>query len=114
MRNSVLVIAFTTLIFNNSCAQNTENKIDTAKNIPFTTELLIDEMQVPWGMVFLSDNELLITKKSGELLHFKNGSRTSVKNVPEVYTRGQGGLLDIELHPDYENTGWIYLSYALE
>jgi glucose/arabinose dehydrogenase len=34
------------------------------------------------------------------------------KNVPEVYNRGQGGLLDIVLHPDYATNGWIYISYA--
>jgi glucose/arabinose dehydrogenase len=69
-------------------------------------------MQVPWGMTFLPDGAMLVTQKSGELLHFKDGAKTVISNVPEVYTRGQGGLLDIELHPDYLTNGWIYISYA--
>ncbi|MBU2945616.1 PQQ-dependent sugar dehydrogenase [Zobellia uliginosa] len=114
MRNSVLTIAFIAITLSYSCAQNTENKVDTPENAPYTAELMIDEMQTPWGMVFLSANEMLITEKSGELIHYKNGEKIKVKNVPEVYQRGQGGLLDIELHPNYENTGWIYISYASE
>ncbi|MBU2975881.1 PQQ-dependent sugar dehydrogenase [Zobellia sp. B3R18] len=114
MRNSVLSIAIAAITLSYSCAQDSENKANTPNNTPYTAELMIDELQTPWGMVFLAENELLITEKSGEIIHFKNGTKTAIKNVPEVYVRGQGGLLDIELHPDYKNTGWIYLSYASE
>lgn len=38
--------------------------------------------------------------------------KTSIQGAPEVYDRGQGGLLDIELHPDYAENGWIYLTYS--
>jgi len=55
---------------------------------------------------------MLINEKSGSLLHVKDGKKTEISNVPEVYTRGQGGLLDIELHPDYATNGWIYFTYA--
>ncbi|WP_276166242.1 PQQ-dependent sugar dehydrogenase [Zobellia alginiliquefaciens] len=114
MQNSVLTIALAAITLSYSCAQDTENKVDTPQNTPYTAQLLIDELQTPWGFVFLNENELLITEKSGELIHYKNGEKTNVKNVPEVYQRGQGGLLDIELHPDYKTTGWIYISYASE
>jgi glucose/arabinose dehydrogenase len=50
-------------------------------------------------MAWLPDGSMLVTEKSGILYHLKNGSK--LKNVPEVYIRGQGGLLDIVLHPDY-------------
>jgi glucose/arabinose dehydrogenase len=50
-------------------------------------------------MAWLPDGALLVTEKSGTLYHIKNGVQTTVKNVPKVYTRGQGGLLDIVLHP---------------
>jgi glucose/arabinose dehydrogenase len=63
-------------------------------------------------MAFLPDNSILITEKSGEIIHFKDGEKTMINGVPEVYVRGQGGLLDIKLHPDYTNNGWIYLSYS--
>ncbi|NNE78408.1 MAG: PQQ-dependent sugar dehydrogenase, partial [Pricia sp.] len=63
---------------------------------------------------FLPDESIFVTEKSGELIHFKDGKKTQISNVPEVYNRGQGGLMDVELHPDYENNGWIYISYASE
>lgn len=112
MKNSVLLVSLFTLAINFSCAQDAENQVDTPENIPFTAELLFDEMQVPWGMTFLPDGAMLVTQKSGELFHFKDGVKTAISNVPEVYTRGQGGLLDIELHPDYTTNGWLYISYA--
>ncbi len=100
------------LIFNFSCAQKIENQTTTPQDAPFTAELLIDEMQIPWGIAFMPDESILITEKSGELIHFKNGNKTAIKNVPDIYVRGQGGLLDIALHPDYENNGWIYFTYS--
>lgn len=112
MKNSVLFVSLFIVAINLSCAQDTENQVDTPENTPFTVELLFDEMQVPWGMTFLPDGAMLVTQKSGELWHFKDGAKTVISNVPEVYTRGQGGLLDIELHPDYVTNGWIYISYA--
>ncbi|MDO6518317.1 PQQ-dependent sugar dehydrogenase [Zobellia uliginosa] len=112
MRNSVLSITLAAITLSYSCAQSTENKVDTPTNTPYSAELMIDELQTPWGFVFLGENELLITEKSGELIHYKDGNKTKIKNVPEVYARGQGGLLDIELHPDFKNNGWIYISYA--
>lgn len=95
-----------------SCGQKSENQVASVQDPPFTSEIVVEGLQIPWGMVFLPDGSMLITEKAGKLIHFKDGLKTSVDNVPEVYNRGQGGLLDIELHPDYENNGWIYISYA--
>ncbi len=112
MGKSVLLSGLFVVMFNLSCAQDTVNKVDTPEKMPFTAELLIDEIPVPWGMAFLPDGSMLVTEISGDLIHFKDGQKTKVKNVPKVYKRGQGGLLDIALHPDYENNGWIYISYS--
>ncbi|WP_232835034.1 PQQ-dependent sugar dehydrogenase [Pleomorphovibrio marinus] len=78
----------------------------------FEVETVVDGLKVPWGLAFLPDGSMLITERSGELLHVKNGKKTTINNVPEVRAQGQGGLLDITLHPDYENNGWIYFSYS--
>ena len=80
--------------------------------IKYTFETVADGIPVPWGMAFLPDNSMLVTEKSGVLYHIKNGVKTEVKNVPAVYNRGQGGLLDIVLHPDYAKNGWIYITYS--
>ena len=63
-------------------------------------------------MAFLPDNSILVSEKSGKLLLYKLGKTVEISGVPEVYNRGQGGLMDLELHPDYSENGWIYISYA--
>ena len=97
-----------------ACAQQTESYItaEAPEIINYTTEVVVPNLDIPWGMVFLPDKSMLITEKSGELIHFKNGKKTSIEGLPEIYVRGQGGLMDIELHPDYNENGWIYFSYA--
>lgn len=95
-------------------AQQTESYItaEAAEIVKYTTEVVVPNLDIPWGMVFLPDKSMLITEKSGELIHFKNGKKTSIEGLPEIYVRGQGGFMDIELHPDYDSNGWIYFSYA--
>ena len=98
----------------NSCAQDPENQATVPETVSFTPELVVEDLDIPWGMAFLPDGSLLITEKSGEILLFRGGSKTEISGVPEVYNRGQGGLLDIALDPDYPDNGWIYLTYASE
>lgn len=104
----IMLLAFS------ACAQQAESEIkaETPTNINYTFELIVPDLIIPWGMTFLNDGSMLITEKSGEIIHFKNGVKTLVEGVPEIYVRGQGGLLDIKTHPDYENNGWIYFTYA--
>ncbi len=78
----------------------------------YSVEPVVDNLSNPWGMTWLPDGSMLITEKSGELIHFKDGNKTEIGNVPDIYNRGQGGFLDIVLHPDYENNGWIYFTHA--
>ena len=114
MKNSILTLCFFVVMTNYSCAQNGDNEINSPKTTTFTAELMVDGLEIPWGMAFLPDGGLLITEKSGELILFKDGQKTPIENAPAVYQRGQGGLLDIELHPDFASNGWIYISYSSE
>jgi glucose/arabinose dehydrogenase len=110
---SLVYILFFSVIFLGCDAQVKSNDIpikDEVKN--YTLEKVVSDIQIPWGMVWLPDGSILVTEKSGILYHVKNGTKTEVKNVPKVYNRGQGGLLDIALHPDYAKNGWIYITYA--
>jgi glucose/arabinose dehydrogenase len=60
----------------------------------------------------MPDGSMLITEKDGRIIHFAKGVKTEITGGPEVYLRGQGGLLDIELDPKYSENGWIYMSYS--
>ncbi|WP_089666855.1 PQQ-dependent sugar dehydrogenase [Gramella sp. MAR_2010_147] len=86
--------------------------IDAESSNKYSFEMVVEGLKIPWGFTFLPDGSMLITEKKGEIIHYKDGKKTSVQGVPEVYDRGQGGLLDIVLHPDYESNGWIYFTYA--
>ena len=77
-------------------------------------ERVVGGLNNPWGMVFLPSGDILVTEKKGDIKIIRNGKLLdeSIDGVPDVYVSGQGGLMDIELHPKYEQNGWIYLSYA--
>ncbi len=68
----------------------------------------------PWSMAFLPDGRMLVTEKSGKLRMIENGKLLPqpIANAPKVVSRGQGGLLDVVLHPNYAENGWLYLSYS--
>ena len=86
--------------------------IEAGSSDKYSYEMVVEGLKIPWGFTFLPDESMLITEKSGEIIHYKNGQKTKVQGAPEVYDRGQGGLLDVVLHPDYENNGWIYFTYS--
>lgn len=71
-------------------------------------------LEHPWSMAFLPDGRVLVTERPGRLRLIVNGrlQAAPVSGVPKVVARGQGGLLDVVLHPDYADNGWIYLSFA--
>jgi glucose/arabinose dehydrogenase len=67
----------------------------------------------PWGFAQLPNGNYLITDRSGQLYNvdqFRN--KTLIKGTPQVLAEGQGGLLDIKLHPQYDKNGWVYISYS--
>jgi aldose sugar dehydrogenase len=80
----------------------------------FYVQTVVSGLGVAWGMAFLPDGQVLITQRSGNLRLVREGELVDepVGGVPEVRAQGQGGLLDIELHPDYEENGWLYISYS--
>ncbi len=74
----------------------------------------ITSFDEPWAMAFLPDGRILVTEKKGNLqLVGQDGqSYGRVQGVPDVDYSGQGGFGDVVLHPDFENNGLVYLSYA--
>ena len=85
-------------------------------DMAYEVEVLQEGLEYPWGLAQLPDGSLLITEKPGRLLHLSAdfSSRHSIEGVPEVDWVGQGGLLDVVLHPEYgqADNRWIYLSYS--
>lgn len=86
----------------------------TTQKQKFILEILTTDLKSPWGIAFLPDGRILVNEKEGEIRIIKDGKLLDerITGVPKVYTNGQGGLMDIQLHPDYSKNGWIYLTYA--
>ncbi len=81
----------------------------------FKLEKVAEGTGTLWSLDFLPDGSMLVTQQDGKLWHFRDGKRHGpIKGTPEVLHEGQGGLLEVQLHPDYKNNGWIYLSYSEE
>lgn len=87
---------------------------DPGKPNGFKEEAFATGLDSPWGMAFLPDGRMLVTEKVGTLRIIDTDGTVSepIAGVPEVCVCGQGGLLDVQLHPDYESNGWIYLAYS--
>ena len=75
---------------------------------------VVDGLEHPWGLTFLPDGRMLVTERPGRLRIVADGWLVPepVAGVPEVWVDGQGGLLDVALHPGFAENGLIYLSYA--
>jgi len=73
----------------------------------------VEGLDQPWSLAFLPDRRMLVTERPGRLnLIGRDFKRSNVEGVPRVYASGQGGLLEVALHPRFAENGFIYLSYA--
>ncbi len=79
---------------------------------PFRVVRILDNLQHPWSVDWLPDGRLLITERPGQLILFDGNQAQNVQGLPEIRSQGQGGLLDVVVHPDYESNGWIYFTYS--
>jgi len=113
-----IYLTLTFFLLNFSCAQDLKpldnEREDTIivdeKN--YEMEVVFEDENLIWGLEILDDNSILASIKSGSIIHYKDGIKKDIKGVPEVYLRGQGGLLDLELHPNFNKNRLVYLSYA--
>lgn len=78
-------------------------------------ETVTDSISIPFGMDFLPDGRLLVTDRPvGKMMavNTETGEKQVLQGVPKVVGQGDGGLLDVLVHPDYKNNGWIYFAYS--
>ena len=115
----LLLLLFAGLMFA-SCSRQEQaaevyhGKVTESEKQKFGIDTVTAELTNPWGIAFLPDGRILVTERAGEIRIIRDGKLLEEKigNVPAVFANGQGGLLDIKLHPDYATNGWIYLTYA--
>ena len=89
--------------------------IHNTEEVSFQVQTFIDGFEIPWGMAFMPDERLLVTDRIGDVWIVEKDGTNKVKvigEIPNVRSKGQGGMLDIEIHPDFINNSYIYLTYS--
>ena len=97
-------------------SQSVDWDADTVRTsyLSYKVELYSDGYEIPWGMSFLPDGDLLVSDISGKIYRVElNGrKKENISGIPEVFYKGQGGLLDVEVHPEFEENNLIYFSFS--
>ncbi len=80
----------------------------------FRVVTVVEGFENPWSMAFLPNGDMLVTERSGRLRIVRDGALlpAPVAGVPEVRARGQGGLLDVVLHPNFATNRLVYISFS--
>ena len=119
--NNIFNLSILLIILSNfSCAQDLKPLDSEGDNSilidesNYEMELIFEDENIIWSIEFFEDNSILAAVKSGSLFHYTNGEKIQISGLPEIYLRGQGGLMDIVLHPDFKENNWLYFSYASE
>jgi glucose/arabinose dehydrogenase len=106
-------LLFTGLVAAIACAESGAQERSSEEH-PFRVTTVASGLENPWGIAFLPGGELLVTERPGRLRLIRAGGSeaVTVSGVPEVRAAGQGGMLDVELHPDFAQNRLVYLTYS--
>jgi glucose/arabinose dehydrogenase len=85
-----------------------------ATRVAVTTETVVKGLEHPWGFVFLPDGRILVTERPGRLRIVGTDGTLSppISGLPPIVARGQGGLLDVALDPEFAVNRVIYLTFS--
>ncbi|MFK7978980.1 MAG: PQQ-dependent sugar dehydrogenase, partial [Saprospiraceae bacterium] len=84
-----------------------------SENLSFKLDTVVKGLEIPWGIDFLPNGDVLVTDRNGNFYRQKEGAeKVLIKGTPKVYYNGQGGLLDVKVHPDFATNQTIYISYS--
>jgi len=114
---SLLIIAF--LGYSCDAVEDSEQQAEAWQDLELRTEYqdikvakVAGDLERPWALAFLPDNRMLVTERPGRLNIVENGNVTVVNGTPEVRAVNQGGMMEVSVHPNYSENGWIYLTYS--
>ncbi|MEW2916262.1 PQQ-dependent sugar dehydrogenase [Ruegeria sp. ANG10] len=79
---------------------------------PVRVTPMVEGLDAPWAIGILPNQGVLVTERDGKLLYVADGKAKSVKGVPDVLAKGQGGLLDVTVASDFSQTREIFLTFS--
>tara|TARA_Y100001954_G_scaffold237426_1_gene301037 strand:+ start:6190 stop:7338 length:1149 start_codon:yes stop_codon:yes gene_type:complete len=115
MKTSTFLVFFTLVFSFLSYSFGTKStELKDFKSSKFKVEVVLEGIGVPWGFDFLPDGGILFSERSGGIKVFnaKTNKVDSIKGVPEVVASGQGGMLDVLIHPEFKNNKTFFFSYS--
>lgn len=85
-----------------------------AQNQGYKTTTVLRGLENPWGMAWMPNGDMLITERPGRLRLVKDGKleKNAIGGLPNVFASGQGGLMDVALHPKFAQNRLVYISYS--
>jgi glucose/arabinose dehydrogenase len=92
-----------------------ENGVYKSQRHNFRVETVVDEtkgLRIPWGIDWLPDGRMLVTNRPGPVSLVDGQNVMNITGVPVARDGGQGGMMDVAVHPGYKQNGWIYLAYT--
>ncbi len=83
------------------------------ESIKIVLDTVVSDIRIPWHINWLPDGNMLVTDRDGFLYRIEDGGQKhTITGVPLVKTQNQGGIFEIQLHPNFKKNNWVYLSYA--
>ena len=96
-----------------SASDKPKSNIFEQEGIKIRLDTVASGIKNPWGIAFLPDGTMVFTDRDGGFYRVeKTGAKTTISGAPKVLAQGQGGLLDVELHPNFDKNQYIYFSYS--
>lgn len=92
--------------------KESDEQIDLISEPTIKTETILTGYEIIWGMDFLPNGDFIFGEKKGKLYIKKTTEIVEITGLPSINSAGQGGLLDIRVHPSYNTTGWVYCTYS--
>lgn len=116
-KNSLLYTVLIAVLFLSSRAMAQQAPVKLPDMVQTKSGMIkiekLASLSEPWGIAWLPDGRLLITEKPGRLRIYSEGKLSEpVNGLPKIEYHGQGGLLDVEIDPDFAINGYVYISYT--
>ena len=116
MVRTPLVLVAVGLLVSAATPTDTQAQVFRSAIHDYRLVTVADGLVTPWSIAFLPGGDILITERAGTLRIVRDGELLPdpVPGVPEVFAQGQGGLLDVQPHPDFATNKLLYITYSKE
>ena len=112
MKLFLIALLIPVIINTNVFAQKKNVVATAAGSVDYNIEKIYSNDKIIWSFEFINEKTIIFTEKKGKMYLLIDGNIQEIAGVPEIYIMGQGGLMDIELHPKFKENNMIFLSFA--